>query len=123
MYHTHGFLGSLFDFNFSSFVTPVVIKILYVLAIILVFLIAVGMVIQGFDLSTERGVITLVILAPLYFFVSILSIRIGLELVMVIFRIGENIAKMSGQDQAKPFGMHQPEQEPPTTAPPQNQGT
>jgi hypothetical protein len=103
MHNTPGFWSSLFDFSFSTYVTPVIIKVLYVLAIILVLLVAVGMIIQGFNTSVDRGVVTLIIFAPLYFFVTVISIRIALEVVMVIFKIGESFARLAGKEHLEPL--------------------
>jgi uncharacterized protein DUF4282 len=88
------FLSALFDFSFSSFVTPKVIKVLYILIMILAGLAAAGFIITAFAFSPGAGLITLIIVAPLFFFITIALYRITLEFFMVIFRMAEDIAAM-----------------------------
>jgi hypothetical protein len=88
---TKGFLGALFDFGFTSFVTPKVVKILYPLIMILAALSALGFVDVAFRASTGFGIVTLLILAPLFFLVVTAIYRILLEFFIVIFRVAEDI--------------------------------
>jgi hypothetical protein len=107
MYHTTGdycgFLCSLFDFNFSHYVTPKVIKVLYILAVILFLIFTILMIIGAFQISVARGIVTLIIIGPVYFFVTATVTRIALEIVMVLFRIGEHVAKLAGVDVLRPL--------------------
>ena len=89
-----GFVGSLFDVSFSSFVTPTIIKVVYILVMILAGLGALAVAFTGFTYSVVFGLITLIILAPLGFFVELALWRIALEIFMVIFRIGDDIHAM-----------------------------
>ena len=82
-----GFFGSLFDYSFSSFVTPRIIKILYVLATILIGLWTLFLVAAAFNASETAGVLTL-------FIVSMLYARVILELVIVFFRINGNVQEI-----------------------------
>jgi Domain of unknown function (DUF4282) len=82
-----GFLASLFDFSFTTFITGRIIKILYVLSTIIVALWTLAFVLFAFKASTGFGIITLVLLAPLFFLFSMIYVRVVLELIMVIFRI------------------------------------
>jgi Domain of unknown function (DUF4282) len=86
-----GFVSSLFDVSFTNFVTPTIIKVVYVLVMILAGLGALGIAFTGFSVNAIFGIITLVIIAPLAFFVELALWRISLEIFMVIFRIGEDI--------------------------------
>ena len=88
------FLSALFDFSFSTFVTPKVIKVLYILIMILAGLAAAGFIISAFAANTGFGLITLIIIAPLFFFITIALYRITLEFFMVIFRMAEDIRTM-----------------------------
>lgn len=88
------FLGALFDFSFSTFVTPKVIKVLYISIMTLAGLAAAGFIITAFAANTGFGLITLIIIAPLFFFITIALYRITLEFFMVIFRMAEDIAAM-----------------------------
>jgi hypothetical protein len=86
-----GFLNALFDFSFTSFVTPKVIKILYILIMILTGLGAAGFIASAFSLSLGFGLIALFILAPLFFLITIALYRIVLEFFIVVFRMSEDI--------------------------------
>lgn len=88
---TESFLASLFDINFRSFVTPKIVKVVYVLIIIVLGLSAIGYAIFAFRLNAVFGIISLVILCPLYFFISLMLWRIVLEVFVVLFRIAEDL--------------------------------
>ena len=86
-----GFMASLFDFGFNSFVTPKVVKVIYVLMMILLGLGALLFAITAFRASPVFGVISLFILCPLFFLVELALWRIVLELFIVIFRIADDL--------------------------------
>jgi Domain of unknown function (DUF4282) len=86
-----GFVGSLFDFGFTSFVTPKVVKVVYVLIMAGLALVEIGYLIFAFKTSPAFGIISLVILCPLSFFVYLALWRILLELFIVVFRIADDI--------------------------------
>jgi hypothetical protein len=86
-----GFIASLFDFGFTSFVTPTVIKVLYIINMVLFGLGALGFVGFAFLANPVLGIFALIIAAPLWFFLSLLFYRVYLELFMVVFRIGADI--------------------------------
>lgn len=88
---TQGFINSLFDFSFTSFVTPKVIRILYALIMIGVGLGVLFFVILAFRLNATLGAITLLILGPVYFLVTMAFYRLVLEFFMVTFRIYEEL--------------------------------
>ncbi len=88
---TRGFLGALFDFGFTSFVTPKVVKVLYPLIMVLTGLTALAFVAGAFHASTGLGFLTLLVLAPLFFLVVTAIYRILLEFFIVIFRVAEDI--------------------------------
>jgi hypothetical protein len=86
-----GFISSLFDFGFNSFVTPKVIKVVYVLITIVLGLVALAGVAFSFRISPIFGIIDLLILAPLGFFIYLALWRIALEIFMIIFRISDDL--------------------------------
>ena len=92
---TKGFFGSLFDYSFSSFITSKVIKVLYVLTTIIVAIWTLVLVLVGFKSSSAAGLLMLVIIGPLVFVISMIYARIGLELLMVIFRISESVQEIN----------------------------
>jgi uncharacterized membrane protein YciS (DUF1049 family) len=92
-----GFFGSLFDLSFTSFITSKLVKVLYVLAIVAVGLGAIGLVVAAFQSGTAQGVLALLVIAPLVFLLGVIWSRVVLELIVVIFRISENIAEIAQQ--------------------------
>jgi len=85
-----GFFGALFDFGFNSFVTPMIVKVVYVLAVIglgigyLIFLIA------GFAHSAGEGIAVL-ILGAIGVIIYLALIRMTLEFYISIVRMSEDI--------------------------------
>lgn len=87
-------MKSLFDFSFTKFVTPSIIKILYVL--IMVFL-AIGYIFMtwaAFKESTGFGIAVLLILGPLGVLIYLALIRAGLESLVAQIRTAENTAEL-----------------------------
>ena len=90
------FFTSLFDFSFSQFVTLRLVKFLYVVSMItLVFAIIVPIV-QVFTSADRSGVeaLGIIVLAPVAAFLYLVGVRVGLELVVVVFRIGETATEI-----------------------------
>ncbi len=85
------FLNALFDFGFTSFVTPKVVKVLYLLIVIVVGLSALAFAVTMLASNLALGLVVLLIGAPLYFLVVTALYRILLEFFMVIFRMAEDI--------------------------------
>jgi len=86
-----GFFRSLFDFGFNSFVTPKVIKVLYVLVMVVAGLGALGLLIAAFEVSPIVGILSLVIGCPIYLFLTVAFYRVVLEFFMVVFRMAEDM--------------------------------
>jgi len=93
----NGFLASLFDYSFSSFITSKIIKVLYVLSTIIIGLTTLLLVLAAFNASSGAGLLTLVIIGPLFFLISMIYTRVLLELLMVIFRIHEDVRDINGR--------------------------
>jgi hypothetical protein len=85
------FLRALFDFGFTSFVTPKVIKALYVLIAIGTVVSALVFTIYAFKASTAFGIVTLVFADPLFIIIVLAIYRIALEFFMVTFRVAEDV--------------------------------
>ena len=56
-----GFFGSLFDYSFSSYITPRIIRVLYVLATVLVALWTLVIILAAFNASSALGILALLI--------------------------------------------------------------
>lgn len=86
-----GFLGALFDFRFTSFVTPKVIKVLYVLIMIGTVASALVFTIMAFKVSAVFGLLTLIIADPLFILIVMAIYRVILEFFVVVFRVAEDV--------------------------------
>jgi hypothetical protein len=91
-----GFFAGLFDFGFTTFVTPKVIKFVYVVITILIGISWIVWIIAGFGYSSGLGILALVF-GPLVALLWLIAYRITLELVMVIFRIGSDVHAIRGR--------------------------
>jgi Domain of unknown function (DUF4282) len=99
-----GFLASLFDFGFNSFVTPKVVKAVYVLAMILIALWLLAFAVTAFLVNKVLGIAVLFILCPILFIVELALCRLFLELVMVIFRIADDVRSLRVRRDPRPDG-------------------
>jgi hypothetical protein len=86
-----GFLGALFDFGFTSFVTPKVIKVLYVLIMIGTVASALVFTVMAFKVSAVFGFLTLIIGDPLFILIVMAIFRIILEFFVVAFRVADDV--------------------------------
>lgn len=87
-------MKALFDFDFRKFVTPSIIKIVYVL--IMVFLVVgyIGIVVTGFQANAAIGFLMLLIVGPLFVLVYLVLARAGLESLIAQIRTAENTAEL-----------------------------
>lgn len=92
-----GFFTQLFDFSFSEFITAKIIKFIFILGLILSGIATLGIIISAFSQSVMFGIFAL-ILSPLIFLIYIILLRVSLEVIMVIFRISENIEKLAEEN-------------------------
>lgn len=83
-----GFFAALFDLDFKSFVALRFIKVIYLLAIILVGVAAVVF----FFVSLAANEIPVALVTLVFLFFYLILIRVWLEVIAVLFRIGENTA-------------------------------
>jgi hypothetical protein len=83
-------LAALFDFEFNTFATPAVVKILYIVGMVLLGLAYVGFLIAGFTQGVGFGLLALVVGAVVVLFYLILF-RVTLEFFYAIVRMSEDI--------------------------------
>ena len=89
------FFSSLFDLSFTNFITIKLVKIMYIISIFISAVIALMITVAAFNEGFLAGLLTLLILAPIIFFINVIFSRLWLELVIVIFRISENTGKLA----------------------------
>ena len=83
------FWSKFFDLSFSEYITPSVIRVLFIVIMVVIGLSVVGAIVVGFTASAGAGVFAL-IGGLIYGFLSLLFARVLLEVVMVFFQIHEN---------------------------------
>lgn len=87
-----GFLGSLFDFSFTSFVTPKIIKVIYVLVTIWTVIWALIFLRFGFKYGgAAGGFFTLLVVDPILVILTLGVYRMVLEFFMVVHRMHEEL--------------------------------
>jgi len=87
------FTGTLFDLSFSRYVFPRVVRGLYLLALVLAGAVALGMVLAGLRTGGE-GIVS-VLFAPVVFLLIAVYSRAFLELMVVMFRIAEDVRRIA----------------------------
>jgi Domain of unknown function (DUF4282) len=96
------YLASLFDFGFNYFVTPKIVKVVYVLITIILSLWALGFAIFAFRVNAVIGIVVLFIVCPIFFVIYLSLWRMVLELVMVVFRIAGDIRSIRARGELHP---------------------
>lgn len=91
-----GLLKALFDFNFDTFITPKIVKIVYVIATALVGLATLGMILSAFAVMTDGGFSVLLgliflVAAPILGLIYLAFIRMSLELYYAVIRLSEDV--------------------------------
>lgn len=89
-----GFFADLFDFSFQDFITVRIIRVIYILGLVLIVGGAVFAFVAGLT-GGATGFIFTVVLVPLGALVAIVFFRVYLELVVVVFKIGENSTEVA----------------------------
>ena len=96
------FLSRLFDFSFETFITTSVIRVLYILFVVVSGLVALGWFIALAARGGAGGLMLGLIIAPIAFILYVMMARIWLELVIVIFRIAEDINVIARNSERRP---------------------
>jgi hypothetical protein len=85
-----GFVKALFDFSFSTFITPKVVRFVYMLATGLLAVAWLAWLAAGFASSAAYGLLVLLI-GPIVMLVYLALIRMTLEFYLAITRMSEDI--------------------------------
>lgn len=89
----------MFDFSFTSFVTPSIVRVLYILITIVLILAYLGFVIGTFATSGALGILVL-IFGAVVFFVYLALARVVLEFYMAIFRMADDMQAIRRRGQS-----------------------
>jgi len=95
-----GFFTSLFDFSMKEIITPKIIRILFVISVLTAGLIGLIMLITSFAGGVGVSILGL-ILIPIGFIISVIFIRVYLELIVVIFNIYNELKDIRHQTMLK----------------------
>jgi len=96
---SRGFFASLYDLSFDRFITPSIVRVVYIIALALVFVWALMFLLVGFaaaptflgNQQPDAGTVLFHLIgAVVMFVVGSIAVRINLEFVMAVFRIAEN---------------------------------
>lgn len=88
-------LTPLLDLRFTRFITVSIVKVLYLVGVVMVALTVLTWIIAGFTQGAMVG-IAMLVLSPLFLLLGVILVRIYLEVLVVLFRIAENTARMAG---------------------------
>lgn len=88
-----GFWSRLFDLSFEEFITPSIIKVLFIIAMVAIGLSVLAAIIMGFVTSGALGIFVL-IAAVVGGFMYLLLARVFLEMVVVFFRIRDDTEEL-----------------------------
>lgn len=89
----------VFDFSFKRFVTPRLVRILYVLSILAALIFALSWMFGGTtDGFFDR--LTRLVTGPLAFLIYLLGARVSMEFVLAVFKIAENVEKLNQRKDA-----------------------
>ncbi|WP_151524288.1 DUF4282 domain-containing protein [Serinicoccus kebangsaanensis] len=91
-----GGLKALFDFNFDTFVTPSIVKIVYVIATVLVAIMTLGIAVTGLTTMFQGGApvflgLLLLVASPIIGLVYLAFVRMSLELYYAVIRLSEDV--------------------------------
>ncbi len=86
------FFASLFDFDFNTFITMRFLKVIYIVFTVLVGLAAVAFFVGGIS-QGGSGAIFALVFVPLIALFYLIMIRVSLEVIALLFRIGDNTEK------------------------------
>lgn len=91
-----GFMGSLFDYNFDNFIAPKLVKAIYIVLVIVVSFGAAIMALGSIAAMTSGGAGVLLgllglVMAPVLWLLGLMVYRVSLELMIVTFKISEDL--------------------------------
>lgn len=94
-----GFFTGLFDFSFSSFITMKFLRLIYIVVVVVI-LLGGAFFLISFLSRGGLGVVFGLVIVPLVTLLYLVLARIYLELVALLFRIGDNTAAIATALQA-----------------------
>ncbi len=115
-------MKELFDFNFDSFVTPKIVKIVYILITAGLALAYLSFVIAAFASRNPLfGIFVLLIVGPLFVIIYLALARMGLESLLATIRTAEHtgdLVRLAGGSAPGPSSVQNPYPGAPMNPPP-----
>ena len=92
-----GFFGALFDLSFSRFITPMIIKLVYVLMMIVIAIVYLFYAVVFFQADTASlGVLWLLVIGPIASVLWLAIARMTLEFYLAVVRVSEDVHRAVG---------------------------
>ena len=86
-----GFFGALFDFSFEHFVTPMLVKVVYILSVIALVLVWLFWLVASFGSDSAGLGVAVLVLGPVALLVYLAIIRMTLEFYLSVVRMSQDI--------------------------------
>lgn len=93
-----GFFASMMDFSFESFITPRIIRVVYILALVGVAMYTIGWL--GYCVYSHNmltGFFMAVVTTPIVALLGVVLARVYVELIMLAFKILETLKKIEAK--------------------------
>lgn len=89
------FFAALFDFRFTTYVTPKVVSVLYVLGMVGIALLYVSWVVTASNASAGFGLLVLLVIGPIVAVLLLTFLRVTLEFYLAMVRLSEDFRRWS----------------------------
>jgi len=86
-----GFFGALFDFSFSHFITPKIVKVAYVISTVLLGLAFLAYLLLALASEEPALAVLVIIFGPIIVLLYLIFIRMTLEFFVAIVRMSEDV--------------------------------
>jgi Domain of unknown function (DUF4282) len=98
-----GFLRSLYDFGFTSLITLRIIKFVYALLVIIYSIFAVILLLALLATGKPAGILLGIIFVPIFYLIYLIMLRIWMEVIVVFFKLGEDVHAIRHRAVGSPF--------------------
>lgn len=96
-----GFFASLFDLEFSELVTPRIIRVVFIVGLVFSAIASLMWLWTMRAMHMPGGAILLALaFSGLFFLIGVIALRIWLEVIMVVFRIADDLRAIRASGQA-----------------------
>ncbi|MFA5258343.1 MAG: DUF4282 domain-containing protein [Opitutales bacterium] len=89
-----GFFTALLDISFTSYITTKLVKLIYIVCLVLIGIGGLAALVTFFSCGVGAGILGL-LMTPIIMLLEIMAVRVWLEMIMVVFRIAEDVNKIA----------------------------